>query len=145
MLARSFLTIEALADASLEQLQTLHDVGPEVAKSIAGYFADPSSRTILSKLTAGGIIPQVQEQQEISPSATILSGKTVVFTGTLEKMPRDEAKRIVETMGGIVTSAVTKKTHMVIAGTAAGSKLDKARSLGIPIHTEEEFLSWINP
>jgi DNA ligase (NAD+) len=145
MLARSFLTVEALADASLEQLQTLHDVGPEVAKSIAGYFADPSSRTILSKLTAGGVIPQVQEQQEISPSATILSGKTVVFTCTLEKMPRDEAKRIVETMGGIVTSAVTKKTHMVIAGTAAGSKLDKARSLGIPIHTEEEFLSWINP
>ncbi|MDQ5986949.1 MAG: DNA ligase [Syntrophus sp. SKADARSKE-3] len=144
MLARSFRTIEDLANASLEQLQTLPDVGPEVAKGIAGYFADPAYRTILSKLAAGGVVPLVQERQEISSTATIFSGKTVVFTGTLEKMPRDEAKRIVETMGGAVSSAVTKKTHIVIAGNAAGSKLDKARSLGIPIHTEEEFLSWIN-
>ena len=138
-LTSSYGTLAALAAATPEELEKIRDIGPEVATSIAGFFREPTNLRVIEKLTRAGLAPR-----EVSrPQAAPLTGKSFVFTGTLRRMSRGEAKALVESLGGYVTSTITKTTDYVIAGDAAGSKLDKARRDGIAILDEEAFFALI--
>lgn len=137
LLARRFGTLEALMAASEEELRGIRDVGPEVSSSILQFFRNDSNRRVVEKLTRAGVRPRAAVLQPMAP----LAGKVFVFTGTLSRMTRNEARQIVESLGGQAGSSVTRTTDYVVAGEAAGSKLEKAREVGIPILSEEEFLS----
>ena len=125
-LARRFGTIEALRSATVEQLTEVPDVGEIVARSIVEFFADPSIATQVDRLLAHGVKPRPEEVQQDSP----ISGKTIVVTGTLEKLDRRQAEALIESLGGKAAGSVSKKTDYVLAGESAGSKLTKARELG---------------
>lgn len=137
VLARQFGTLEALAGASREELLAVHEIGPQVAESVVAFFAAPRNREVLQQLSAAGVRPETTERRAGGP----LSGKTFVFTGTLPTLGRKEGQEMVEGLGGRAAGSVSKKTDYVVAGTDAGSKLDKARELGIAILTEAEFLA----
>jgi DNA ligase (NAD+) len=130
-------TLAALAAATPEELEKIRDIGPEVATSIAGFFQEPTNLQVIEKLTRAGLAPR----EVIRPQAAPLAGKSFVFTGTLHRMSRGEAKALVESLGGYAASAITKTTDYVVAGDAAGSKLDKARRTGIAILDEEAFFA----
>lgn len=136
LLARRFGTLRRIMDASEEELRSIRDIGPEVARSIASFFADRRNRELISKLESVGVSPAAAG--EVTGSR--FAGKTVVFTGTLASMARSAAEELVEREGGHTVSSVSRKTDLVVAGENAGSKLDKARSLGVPVISEEEFL-----
>ncbi len=136
-LAERFRDVQALMDASLEALQEVRDVGPEMAKAIHGWFEDESHRALVQALLAAGVTPAPPEGP--AASASPFTGKTVVLTGTLSAMSRDEAKAEVERRGGKVSGSVSKKTAFVVAGEDAGSKLKKAQELGVTVLTEAEF------
>jgi DNA ligase (NAD+) len=136
-LALAFTTLDALAVATVEELEKIRDIGPEVAASIAGFFREPANRSVIEKLKNAGIVPQAVIRSQIAP----LAGKSFVFTGTLIRMSRSEAKTLVESLGGSVTGSITKATDYVVAGEAAGSKLAKARRDGIAILDEEAFFA----
>jgi DNA ligase (NAD+) len=140
-LAVRFGSLEALQGATAEELQTVRDIGPEAAGSIVRYFSDPASQKLLARLQEAGVRPRPVVQPE---SAGLLSGSAFVFTGTLKTMTRNEAKQMVESRGGTVLDAVGRKATHVVAGEKAGSKLDKARALGVTILNEKEFLEWMN-
>ena len=135
-LARRFGTIEALRSATVEQLTEVPDVGEIVARSIVEFFADPSIATQVDRLLAHGVKPRPEEVQQDSP----ISGKTIVVTGTLEKLDRRQAETLIESLGGKAAGSVSKKTDYVIAGAEAGSKLEKAQQLGVTVIDEAEFL-----
>jgi len=136
ILASRFGSLEALMDADLETLVDVHEVGPIVAQSVHDFFDRPENREMIGDLLACGVRPQPPE----APEATgVFAGKTVVFTGTLTTLTRDEAKRIVASLGGRAASSVSARTDFVVAGEKAGSKLDEARTHGVPILSEEEF------
>ena len=136
-LASTYGTLAALVAATQEELEKIRDIGPEVATSIAGFFREPANLRVIEKLSRAGLVPR-----EVSrPQAAPLAGKSFVFTGTLSRMSRGEAKALVESLGGSVTSTITKTTDYVVAGDAAGSKLDKARRDGIAILDEEAFFA----
>lgn len=136
ILAEHFGTIEALMAASEDDLQKVHGIGPVVAGTLATFFGSAATARFLARLKKGGV--------EFPPAARreggVLAGKTVVLTGTLARMTRDEAKEAVLAAGGTAASSVSKKTNLVVAGEDAGSKLAKAKSLGIEVIDEEEFL-----
>ena len=134
-LARHFGTLEALMNASVEQLLEVPDVGPIVAASIHTFFAQPHNREVVEQLLAAGVTPK-ESAGEANDQPRPLLGKTLVLTGTLPTLSRDEAKELIEAAGGKVSGSVSKKTHYVIAGEEAGSKLDKARELGVPVLDE---------
>jgi len=134
-LAAQFGCIEKLAAASEEELTALDDVGEIVAKSILDFFADEGNRQELGRLLAAGVTPNVREAVSEGP----LSGMTVVVTGTLSQMTRQQAEQAVRDAGGTAGSSVSKKTNLVVAGESAGSKLEKAGKLGIKVIGEEEF------
>ena len=138
-LARRFGTIEALRSATVEQLTEVPDVGEIVARSIVEFFADPSIATQVDRLLAHGVKPRPEEVQQDSP----ISGKTVVVTGTLEKLDRRQAEALIEYLGGKAAGSVSKKTDYVLAGESAGSKLTKARELGVRVLNEQEFFELI--
>ena len=137
-LARHFGTLDALMDASVEQLMEAPDVGPVVADSIASFFREGHNREVIEQLRAAGV-----RWKEGAPAraqaAGPFTGKIVVLTGTLASMTRDEAKERIEAAGGKVTGSVSKKTDFVVAGTEAGSKLDRAQELGVAVLDEEKF------
>lgn len=135
-LAKHFGGIDRLMDASLEQLLEVNDVGPVVAASIRAFFDQPHNREVVEQLRAAGITWPETEGAAASSEPLPLSGKTFVLTGTLPTLSRDEAKALIEAAGGKVSGSVSKKTHYVIAGEEAGSKLDKARELGVPVLDE---------
>jgi len=137
ILARKFQTLDRLMTASEEELLAIRDIGPEVSNSITQFFRNSSNRRVIQKLKEAGVKPL----ETISTRSTLLTGKTFVFTGTLSRMTRNEARQIVENLGGQTSSSVTKNTDYVVAGTDSGSKLQKARETGIPIISEEEFLA----
>ncbi|HEX9501023.1 MAG TPA: BRCT domain-containing protein, partial [Thermoanaerobaculia bacterium] len=122
-----------------EQLLEVGDVGPKVAEAITFYFSVPANRERIEKMKRLGVQPQFVQ----AATGSALAGKTVVVTGTLTRFSRDEIHRIIEREGGKPGSAVSAKTSYVVAGEAAGSKLDKAKSLGVPVLTEEEFLKLV--
>jgi len=136
-LARHFGTLDAVMAASAEQLLQVSDVGPVVADSIHTFFAQLHNREVAAALRAAGITwPDMQgAANAVSP----LAGKTFVLTGTLPTLTRDAAKELLEAAGAKVAGSVSKKTHYVVAGEEAGSKLDKARELGVPVIDEAEL------
>lgn len=140
VLLTGFGSIEALEQASVEQLQSVNEIGPVVAASVREYFDEPRNRELVARLREAGA--QTVGKKPAGTSAA-LAGKTFVLTGTLAAMPREEAAAAIEAMGGKVTGSVSRKTSYVVVGTDAGSKLDKARQLGVPILDEAAFLDLI--
>jgi DNA ligase (NAD+) len=141
-LARHFGTLDALMDASLEQLQEAPDVGPIVAESVAGFFREKHNREVIEQLRAAGVHWKEGTPPERA-TAGPFAGKIVVLTGTLSSMTRDEASERIESLGGKVSGSVSKKTDYVVAGEEAGSKLDKARELGVAVVDEKQFLKML--
>jgi len=136
-LAKHFGNINALMGASEEQLLEVKDVGPVVAGSIAAFFAEAHNREVVEQLIAAGVsFPQSEGAAAAPAGPQPLAGKTLVLTGTLPTLSRDEAKELIEAAGGKVSGSVSKKTSYVIAGEEAGSKLEKARELGVTILDE---------
>ena len=120
-------------------LQEAPDVGPVVAESIAAFFREKHNREVIEQLRAAGVKWKEGERAKAAPAGPF-TGKIVVLTGTLAAMSRDEAKERIEAAGGKVTGSVSKKTDYVVAGEEAGSKLDKAKELGVPVLDEKGFL-----
>ena len=137
-LARHFGTLDALLEASEEQILVVDDIGPVVAQSILGFLADPLNRELIEQLRASGIH---WEESEPERGNLTLAGKTFVLTGTLPTLKRDEAASMIEAAGGKVAGSVSKKTSYVVAGDDAGSKLAKAQALGVAIIDETELLT----
>ncbi|MCK2088068.1 NAD-dependent DNA ligase LigA [Thauera aromatica] len=141
-LARHFGKLDALMAAGVDALQQVPDVGPIVAKSIAEFFAESHNREVIVQLRAAGV--QWQENEPATAAAGAFAGKTFVLTGTLPTLSRDEAKALIEARGGKVAGSVSKKTHYVVAGAEAGSKLDKAQALGLAILDEDGLRALLN-
>jgi len=125
-----------LMDASVEQLLQVRDVGPIVAQSIHTFFAQPHNREVVEQLRAAGLSWEEGEGAAAQAGPQPLAGKILVLTGTLPTLSRDAAKDLIEAAGGKVSGSVSKKTHYVVAGEEAGSKLDKARELGVAVLDE---------
>jgi DNA ligase (NAD+) len=142
-LARYLRTMDQLLDAPLEALQTVPDVGPVVAASVRAFADEPHNRDLVKKLAAAGVNTASQQPEPGASPTAALSGKTFVLTGTLESMTREEAAAAIERLGGRVAGSVSRKTSYVVAGADAGSKLQKARDLGVTTLTEEEFKTLI--
>lgn len=140
-LADRFRDVEALADASEEELAGVPDVGPIVASSIARFFREPENREVLCKLREAGVVPRSAEPVQ---SRAEIAGRTFVFTGALERFTREDAEEKVRMLGGKASSSVSGNTDFVVAGESAGSKLAKARELGITVLTEQEFEEMIS-
>ena len=144
-LARHFGGIDRLMDASVEQLLAVNDVGPVVAQSIHTFFAQAHNREVVEQLRAAGVQWDEHDGQAASAAPLPLSGRTFVLTGTLPTLSREEAKAMIEAAGGKVAGSVSKKTHAVVAGAEAGSKLDKALELGVPVLDEAALLALLAP
>ncbi|MDD2728632.1 NAD-dependent DNA ligase LigA [Malikia sp.] len=143
-LARHFGSLDAVMAASEEQLLQVSDVGPVVAHSITTFFAQPHNREVVQQLRAVGV--HWQEGEPATSTALPLAGQTFVLTGTLPTLSRDQAKAMLEAAGAKVAGSVSKKTHCVVAGAEAGSKLDKARELGVRVIDEVGLLGLLaNP
>lgn len=140
-LANHFKTLEALQNADLEALQQVPDVGEVVANRIFAFWHEPHNVAVVNDLIAQGVHWETVETKEVTENR--FKGKTVVLTGTLTQMGRNEAKALLQDMGAKVSGSVSAKTDFVIAGDAAGSKLTKAQELGVTVLTEEEFLAQI--
>jgi DNA ligase (NAD+) len=136
-LARHFGKLDAIMDATEEQLLTVADVGPIVAKSIRTFFDQPHNREVVEQLRACGVTWPEGEPAPVA--AQPLSGQTFVLTGTLPTLGREEAKALIEAAGGKVAGSVSKKTSFVVAGAEAGSKLDKALVLGVAVLDEAQL------
>jgi len=134
-LAEHFGSMEALESAGIEELQNVNEVGPRIAESIAEFFSIAANRKLVERLREAGLTLTGQKKQR----GTKLAGKTFVLTGTLAHFTRDEAKKMIEDAGGKVTGSVSKKTDYVVAGTDAGSKLDKAKELEVEVIDEKEL------
>jgi len=134
-LARHFGSLDRVLDASEPQLLEVSDVGPIVAHSIHTFFAQPHNREIVEQLRACGIVWK-EDDGTADTTPKPLLGQTFVLTGTLPTLSRDAAKDLIEAAGGKVSGSVSKKTHFVVAGEEAGSKLDKARELGVTVLDE---------
>jgi DNA ligase (NAD+) len=133
-LARHFGQLDAIMDATEEQLLQVIDVGPIVAQSLRTFFDQPHNREVVEQLRACGVTWTEGPPAPVTPKP--LTGKTLVITGTLPTLSRDEAKDLIEAAGGKVAGSVSKKTTFVVAGTEAGSKLDKALELGVTVLDE---------
>ena len=128
--------MDALMAADEESLLSIEGVGPIIACNITAFFTNERAQRIVSRLLAAGVSPAFER---VARNDTPLSGKKVVLTGTLEKYTRKEASDIIESLGGEVVSSVSKNTDYVLAGEAAGSKLDKAQALGVTVISEAQF------
>jgi len=140
LLIRSFGSIDAISEASIEEIDDVEAIGPEIALSVYQYFRNPKVAPILQRLRKAGLTFSGKKVKHEIIDSKFFSGKTFVLTGTLSSMTRDEAKEKIEARGGKATGSVSKKTDYVLAGVEAGSKLEKAQELGVRILTEEEFL-----
>jgi len=134
-LAEHFGSLDAIMKASAEELEEVNEVGPRIAESIVEFFGDEHNRKLVSDLRIAGLTFTGQRKEK----GTKLAGKTFVLTGTLARHTRDEAKKMIEDAGGRVSGSVSKKTDYVVAGSDAGSKLDKARELKVSVIGEEEL------
>src|SRR6202161_1772675 len=139
-LAEHFGSMEALESAGGEELQDVNEVGPRIAESIVEFFGIAANRKLVERLREAGLTLCGQKKQR----GTKLAGKTFVLTGTLAHFTRDEAKKMIEDAGGKVTGSVSKKTDYVVAGADAGSKLDKAKDLGVKVVDEKEMQQLLN-
>ena len=143
-LSYSFHDLDALSRASAEDLMRLDGVGPNTAEAIADWFARPANQQVIQKLHGFGVWPTSSRSRSAdSAGPRPLDGLTLVITGTLPTYSREEAKELIQNNGGKVTDSVSKKTNYVIAGENAGSKLDKARQLGVPVLDEAGLLALV--
>jgi DNA ligase (NAD+) len=136
LLARQFRSLDALAVASVEEMEAVHEIGPVVARSVHEWFCDPANRRLVERLQKAGLRT---EETAAAAGSRRLQGKQIVVTGTLDSMTRGEARAAIEERGGRVTSAVSKKTSYVVVGRDPGSKADKARELGLEVLDEAAF------
>ncbi len=134
-LAEAFGSMDALMKASEDELQQVNEIGPRVSEAIREFFDEPKNVALVERLRQAGLTFKGHKKQR----ATTLAGKTFVLTGTLERHTRDEAKKLIEDAGGKVAGSVSKKTDYVVAGAEAGSKLDKAREVGVAVIDEDEM------
>jgi DNA ligase (NAD+) len=137
-LARSFRSLEALLGASAEELLRIEGFGEKTAAAVRAWLAEPANRELVSALQAAGLEPTPP-----AAASSALAGKTFVLTGTLPTLTREEAAAKIEAAGGKVSSSVSRKTHYVVAGEEAGSKLEKAKALGVQVIDEAEFLRMV--
>jgi DNA ligase (NAD+) len=142
ILANQFGSIERLEQASPEILEQVHEVGPKLAESIHQFFRRPENRALIERLRAAGLRMKADDVEEPSVDQ-IFAGKTLVLTGTLDTMTREEASALISQRGGRVSSSVSKKTGFVVAGRDPGSKIEKARELGVEILNEQQFRSML--
>ncbi|KAA8999491.1 NAD-dependent DNA ligase LigA [Paenibacillus spiritus] len=140
MLAEHFRSLDAVMAATPEELEALPDIGGIVAESITGYFADPFTVSGIRRLLEHGVVPEMPDAPAAVNEDSFFFGKTVVLTGTLHRLTRDDAAARLEALGAKVSGSVSKKTDLVVAGEKAGSKLAKAQELGIPVIDDEEEL-----
>jgi DNA ligase (NAD+) len=138
-LARHFGSLDVIMNASEQDFLQVNDIGPIVAHSLVTFFRQQHNREVIEQLRAVGVV--WPEQEGVLASPRPLYGKTLVLTGTLPQMSRDQAQALIEAAGGKVSGSVSKKTHYVIAGTEAGSKLSKAQQLGVTILDEAGLLA----
>ncbi|MHB8929093.1 MAG: NAD-dependent DNA ligase LigA [Melioribacteraceae bacterium] len=139
-LADHFLTLEQLSSASEEEIESVHEIGSSISKSVKRFFANTQNKKIIERLKKAGL--NLAGEKKVNES-NLFEGKSFVLTGTLSSMSRENAKEIIQRHGGAVISAVSKNTSYVVAGDSPGSKLDKAQKLGIPVLSEEQFLEMI--
>ncbi len=151
LLARQFGSLDALRRAQPDELEAVREIGPKIADSLHGWMQLPQAGDLLDRLAALGVNTREPGAGETAGSGTApgeaegpLAGRTVVLTGSLETLTRGQAEELVAAAGGRAASSVSRKTDYVVAGANAGSKLDKARDLGIPVLTEEEFLALVH-
>ena len=144
-LARHFASLDALLAADEAELQAVPDVGPVVAQSVARFCAEPHNREVIAQLRAAGV--RWTEGEALRPAAAAgpVAGRTFVLTGTLPTLTREQAAQMILAAGGKVSAAVSKKTDYVVAGTQAGSKLDKAQALGVAVIDEAALLHLLEP
>ena len=138
-LARRYPDLDALAAASVEELESIEGIGPNIAQAIVDWFARPANRRVLEKLRAAGVWPRAEIQPEGEEPPKSLEGLSFVVTGTLSGFTRQEVKEYIQSHGGKVVSAVSKKTDYLVAGENPGSKLAKAQSLGVPVIGEDDL------
>ena len=143
LLADQFGSMEALENAKAEEIQAIAGIGPKIAESVIEYFSSPKSHELLGKLRTAGV--NLMGEKKSAPTEGPLTGKTVVVTGTLTRWGRKEIEELIERLGGKSVGSVSKKTSFVLAGESAGSKLDKARDIGVPVLSEEEFETQFGP
>ena len=136
---KQFKSLDTLMSASYEQLIEVNDIGDTSARILIDYFKDPKNIEIIHRLRNHGLKMEIEESDE----NTTLAGLTFVVTGTLPTLSRKDAAALIESHGGKVTGSVSKKTSYLLAGENAGSKLDKAQQLAIPVLTEEDLLKMI--
>jgi DNA ligase (NAD+) len=141
ILARTFGSLDEIAKADVAALQTAEEVGPKVAQSLRRFFDEPRNQDLIERLRAAGL-RFTEEARTVTVGP--LTGKTVVLTGTLPTLSREQAKEMIENAGGKVSGSVSKKTHLVVAGEEAGSKLDKARELGVTVLDEAALLTMLS-
>ncbi len=142
-LARYLRTMKAILDAPLEALQSVPEIGPVVAASVRAFADEPHNRALIEKLAAAGVNMASQQPEPSVAGPGPLAGKIFVLTGTLQTMTREQGEEAIERLGGKVSGSVSKKTTGLVVGDDAGSKLDKAKSLGVPLLTEDEFKALI--
>jgi len=133
-----FGSIDRLAEASADELESVPGIGPEVAGSVVDFFSHEENMRVLEKLKRAGLKFEVEKE-----AAGPLSGKKFVFTGTLSSMTRSEAEELIRKLGGEASSSVSRRTDYVVVGENPGSKLERARQLGVKTITEEEFLRMV--
>ncbi|MFA5035541.1 MAG: helix-hairpin-helix domain-containing protein, partial [Candidatus Margulisiibacteriota bacterium] len=136
LLADHYVDIDQLANAPADELGKIHEIGPKVAEGIVVFFKEKENRHLIEKLVKAGVKVKGGGKRQTGP----LKGKKFVFTGGMEHYTRPEAEELVRQLGGSASSAVSKETDYVVAGTDPGSKYDKAKKLGVSILTEEEFV-----
>jgi DNA ligase (NAD+) len=141
LLAEALGSLDVIAESDIETLQQAEEVGPKVAESIHEFFREPRNRELVERLRAAGL--KFDHPKKVK-KAGAFDGLTFVLTGTLSAMTREEASEKIEASGGKVSGSVSKKTSYVVAGEEAGSKLDKARKLGVEVLNEEKFLEMLN-
>ena len=139
LLIDHFSSIDKLADASIEDIESIHGIGPQIAESIVNFFSQPRVQEFLERLKDAGLQWAAESSESLEVSDSIFAGKTFVLTGSLSTMTRSEASDKIRAHGGTVSSSVSQKTDYLIAGESAGSKYDRAVELDIPILTEEAF------
>ena len=137
LICNRFGNIDLISAASVDDIAEIPGIGPKIAESVCEYFSRNGTVDLINKLRNAGLNMEYNK----TVSSSVLAGKTVVVTGTMTRFSRSEIERFIEENGGHASSSVSRKTDFVVAGDAAGSKLEKARSLGVSILTEEEFMS----
>jgi DNA ligase (NAD+) len=139
ILASNFGSLGALSQVAEERLSEVNEIGPVIAKSVHDFFNSESGKKTVADLKAVGIDPRMEVVKAESAAELPLAGKTIVVTGTLKQYKRDEIEELIRKFGGRASGSVSKKTDFVVAGDEAGSKLEKAKQLGVKVIDEDEF------